>query len=593
MQYILVTLNLNQLDFRKITLKRKLECQSSSNLSLNIIGIFFLLIISMTKAYALDKTKITVIPDEKNASSFFLTLENAIKPTIEYKKKNKIILRFNNQIIIDTKSLKSLPSNINFDYGYDSILISTLKSNNLILKESNANPLTYNISINITNTKIKTNQSAELLITKLRLAQNDNDFSQGTKVSKLLEDNYIDNPFVILALAQYTFDLGQYRKSLTLQNKLDKEFPNFHHDDQLRSNLYRRREFFIQESLIAPINASAINFPYLIYKDADKTSDNYMLQAQAAYISPNDQATQINTSVDLTRSITSNSNIGVLLQNILYYDSGVQDPYTGSTGDDSASRFNTELYFQHFFKNEDFLQLSLYSGYQDIVGGGAEYLFWIPKGHIGLNLDVYKPTGLNQFDLSFGIIPVTIIYGGTTDQFYIDGDYNITNNLLWLFDLGAAQYSIKDFSNAQRTVNAFTSFSYNLNNGFDALNILDPYGTYFVTYSLYSQYLTSSQSATSISTGNEYNPIPLFTFEIHTMELAWRDLFYHQRLQPLLYGGVSYNRYGGNIGFVFGGELTYIFDDSHTASIFASRGISTQFQNSFSDTIGARFFWYF
>ena len=185
-----------------------------------LFSIFILLTISITETYALDKTKISLTADKENATSFFLTIDKPVKPRIEYNKKNKIILRFKNQLIINTKSLKALPSSINLDYGYDSILISTSKSSYLILKEINSNPLTYNISGGPANKKTNTNQSAELLITKLRLAQNDNNFSEGSKVSKLLEDNYLDNPFVLLALAQYSFDLGQYRKSLKLQNKL-------------------------------------------------------------------------------------------------------------------------------------------------------------------------------------------------------------------------------------------------------------------------------------------------------------------------------------------------------------------------------------
>ncbi|MDC0535679.1 hypothetical protein OAO18_07710, partial [Francisellaceae bacterium] len=370
------------------------------------------------------------------------------------------------------------------------------------------------------------------------------------------------------------------------------KFPNYHQDDVLWAALYQRREWFVMEELIVPDNASELNYPFLIYKDSDEKNDRYSLDIVPAYISPGPGVTEINTTADLTYAVTDNNYIGVVLQNILYSDSNLQNPNTGQAESQFVSRFNGELYFQHFFNDEDIAQVSLYAGYQSLFGGGARYSFWIPKGNIALNLDVNKPVALDQLDFGYGVIPVTLVYGGTADQAFVDGGYNITNNLLWLYNVGVAQYSIQNFENAASSVNAFTSFSYFLNGGIDALRFLNTYGQYFITYSYNAQYMLNVDSATG-TTGNVYNPIPLFTYEIQTLQLSWQDLFYHQRLQPMLFVGMSYNRYGGNIGAIFGGELTYIFDDSHSITLFASRGISTQIQDAFNDIAGLRFAWYF
>ena len=555
-----------------------------------LICMAFLLLIQ--QLYALEITKVLVKQDLKNRHSLLLIFKSSDELKMTKPEKNKLVFRSKYQIKVDEQSLKELPENINIDYGYDSLLVSTLKSDELKVKEIKQDPLTYQINYISLNEKAKIQQNVQLLIVKLRLAQTDNNFSEGEKIVKILEDNYMDNPQVILALSQYAFDIGQYRRALRLLNKLDKEFPNFHKDDQLRAAIYQQRNRFIMESLIEPENPSEANFPFLSYKDDDEEIDRFQLAAQSVYISPNEGVTQINTSTDLTYAATSNSNVGVLLQNILYNDPAVQNPWTGLNEGKFASRFNGELYFQHFLDGEDYFQLGLYAGYQSLLGGGINYNFWIPKGAIRLNLDVNKPVALDQLELGFGIIPVTIIYGGTVDQVFIDGNYNITNNLLWLYNTGVAQYSIHNYENADESINLFTSLSYNLNSAIDAIRFLNTYGQYFISYSVNAQYMVKVENAIG-SNGNQYNPIPLFTYEIHTLELSWQDLYYHQRIQPLLYIGASLNRYGGNLGLIFGGELTYIFDDSHTISVFAARSISSQFQNTFSDTAGLRFYWYF
>ncbi len=555
-------------------------------------SILMVLILFTASLYAIQKTDVLLAVNKSDVNTFNLILKGGDTPIISQPSINKILFRFNNQIVINEDELKKLPNDINVNYGYDSFQITTLKTYKLAVNKIEDSPLMYSIKQKNADPKVKTTQSKELLIAKLRRAQNDNDFSEGSKIVTILEDNYMDDPNVILAIAQYAFDIGQYRKTIRYLNELDQKFPNYHQDDVLWAALYQRREWFVMEELIVPENASELNYPFLIYKDNDTHNDRFKLDFIPVYISPSPEVTEISTTADLTYAVTDNNYVGAVLQNILYNDPSLQNPNTGQTESEFASRFNGELYFQHFFLNEDILQFSLYAGYQSLLGGGARYSFWIPKGNIAANLDVNKPVTLDQLDFGYGVIPVTIVYGGTTDQAYLDGGYNITNNLLWLYNVGAAQYSIHGFNNAASSVNAFTSFSYYLNGGIDALRFLNTYGQYFITYSYNAQYMLNVDSATG-TTGNTYNPIPLFTYEIQTLQFSWQDLFYHQRLQPMLYVGVSYNRYGANIGAIFGGELTYIFDDSHSITLFASRGISTQVEDAFNDIAGLRFAWYF
>ena len=254
----------------------------------------------------------------------------------------------------------------------------------------------------------------------------------------------------------------------------------------------------------------------------------------------------------------------------------LKEPYLGNSVSRSKIYPSFSLFAQYLPDEYNTYTAKLYSSFQNVLGFGVSMNQKFTAGNYELVADYKKPTT---------DIPEAYAFGGNLSQIGINSFYNYKYRVSFSASAYLQQFGYRNQANAAQALHLFFNTTYGLSNRLAFLNFSKPYGQFDLSYSVDGQYLGSLHHPINPSTGLPEG-LALFTFEIHTLELSWRKSYNYHWDETLLYIGPSYNRYGGQIGFIIGGHIQYRFTDNLLARLYASRSLSGTFQGQFNDEVG-------
>ena len=466
---------------------------------------------------------------------------------------NEIFIQFHQAITIPEESINDLfPYTLN--YGYDSLVIKSPRNVSLSTTQTK-----HEINIHATSPQQKVDSLA-LQLALVRYQLSEGHYEQVQQTLETLHAQHPLNTSIWLATANMNnaFNFKQSALNKT-QHALALEPQN------ISAKLLQRQ--LMLDDRLEYLNTE-------LYKEDIHNWIEYGVDFQK-------QGSNINepeASIKYLHAINQTWRLGFNALGQWLNTSNIKNPHNGEQKSRHQIFTSFGLLLQYLPDEFKTYTAALYSSYQNTIGFGLAFKNKFIAGNYELIGDYLKP-----------VVDMTEAYpyGGYVNQLGVTSHYDYKLGINFHANLFLRQFGYHTQSNAATAISPFVSATYGLSQRLESLAFLKPYGQFDSTYSINAQYLTSLYNPTNSLTGKTLG-LPLFTYEIHTVELSWRKKYNYHWDESLLYLGASYNRYGAQIGFILGGHIRYRFTDNVLLEVYASRGMSTTFQGQFNDQVGAK-----
>lgn len=360
--------------------------------------------------------------------------------------------------------------------------------------------------------KHSSNSDADLslALAKVSLYAEQNRLDEALQITQELKHRYPNNPQVLAAEADIDFRMGNRGAAFAALNEAHDLDPG--NEDILN----RQRRSLIEQG---PFAGGGYQ-----YRHTSEANEQFIRVDAQAVLSPTLSA-QLEAQNDHIHSRTP------------FVDT------RGALRSFSGNRQMGNLTLDKVWHNGDEANASLY-GTDDSVGAGAQYSAWDRYGATTIQGNINKP------DWDY---PIMVIEHGTRDNIRLERRQIITPRFQATLGGGYNRYNLEDESNA----GSAAAWDLNLTYTFPVAGS-GPVGNELILapgYNVAAEYFTHEKRETDITGTFLFKPLPISSYEVHTLSLTASKNF-SSSFHGDVFGGYSVDRLGGN-GPLFGAVLQY------------------------------------